>query len=78
MNGRTVRNALRWFHIILAISVGAGLYSPLSNNDLYMWFVLWIGIPITALTGIAMWKQGALMKALNKRNDKEVSFDSKV
>lgn len=65
MNGRTVRNVLRWSHIILAISVGAGLYSPLSNNELYMWFVLWIGIPITALTGVAMWKQGAFMNLLN-------------
>ncbi|GAL27683.1 hypothetical protein JCM19239_3287 [Vibrio variabilis] len=64
MNGKNIRIVLRWAHIVLALLVGASLYSPLASNEAYMAVTLWGLIPALALTGIGMWKQSSLMKLL--------------
>ncbi|WP_295895577.1 hypothetical protein [uncultured Vibrio sp.] len=67
MNGHNLRLTLRWIHIVAALFVGASLYSPLKNNDLFMATTLYFLVPIVAITGVAMWKQGKLIKLLKGR-----------
>ena len=64
MNGKNIRIILRWIHITLALFVGAAFYSPLGSNEVYLTATLWGLIPALALTGIGMWKQSSVMKAL--------------
>lgn len=68
MNGHTLRITLRWLHIVCAVVMGAALYSPLKNSESFMTLVLYLIVPIVAVTGIAMWKQGKVMKWLNRQN----------
>ncbi|MCL9773774.1 hypothetical protein [Vibrio methylphosphonaticus] len=67
MNARTTRLVLRWVHIIGALLIGTALYSPLKSNQSFMTLVLFILVPVVAITGIAMWKQGKLMALLKPR-----------
>ena len=64
MNGKNIRIILRWVHIALALLVGAAFYSPLGNFEAYITATLWGLIPALALTGVGMWKQSSVMKAL--------------
>ncbi|WP_047047164.1 hypothetical protein [Vibrio mexicanus] len=65
MNGQSLRITLRWIHIICALVMGTALYSPLQNNQAFMALVLYAVVPLVALSGVAMWKQGKIMKHLN-------------
>ncbi|PMJ90761.1 hypothetical protein [Vibrio sp. 10N.261.55.A7] len=67
MNGQQLRLTLRWIHIIGALLVGASLYSPLKDNALFMATTLYFLVPLVAMTGVAMWKQGKLTKLFKRR-----------
>jgi thiosulfate reductase cytochrome b subunit len=71
MNGQLMRQILRWVHIVCALFVGAALYSPLQNNEAFMTLTLFGLVPIVAITGIMMWKQGKLMKFVNRNRELE-------
>ncbi|KLN63889.1 hypothetical protein ZX61_17280 [Vibrio sp. VPAP30] len=66
MNGQLVRLVLRWTHILCALLVGAALYSPLKANESFMWVILFALLPLVALTGVLMWKQGKVMQMLKR------------
>ena len=67
MNARTTRLILRWVHIIGALLIGTALYSPLNSSPTFMTLVLFIIVPVVAISGVAMWKQGKLMTRLKAR-----------
>ncbi len=62
MSAATFRKLLRWVHFICAGILGTYLYSPWSSNPIFHQWMLWIGLPLLALTGLAMWQQGKVMK----------------
>jgi len=68
MSGQLVRQILRWVHIVCAIFVGAALYSPLKTNETFMAFTLFGLVPIVAITGVMMWKQGKVMKLIGRNH----------
>ena len=63
----TLRKTLRWGHIVAALVVGAYLYSPLSANPVFAAFVLYAVFPLMAVSGVWMWKQGAIAKLFGAR-----------
>ncbi|BBM67409.1 hypothetical protein [Vibrio alfacsensis] len=73
MNGQLMRQVLRWIHILCALLVGAALYSPLKTNEAFMTLVLFILVPLVAITGVMMWKQGKVMKFINRNHKLEQS-----
>jgi thiosulfate reductase cytochrome b subunit len=71
MSGQLMRQILRWVHIVCALFLGTALYSPLQNNEAFMTLTLFGLVPIVAITGIMMWKQGKLMKFVNRNRELE-------
>ncbi|MEF1326967.1 hypothetical protein [Vibrio sp. M260121] len=71
MNGQLVRLVLRWTHIFCALLVGAALYSPLKTNDAFMTLTLFVLVPLVAITGVMMWKQGKVMKLIGQSHRPE-------
>ncbi|BBL91523.1 hypothetical protein VroAM7_41760 [Vibrio rotiferianus] len=67
MNGQLVRLVLRWAHIFCALLVGVALYSPLKANELFMTLTLFVLVPVVAVTGVMMWKQGKVMTFLCRK-----------
>lgn len=67
MTATTFRSSLRWFHIVGGLIVGTYLYSPWSANAAFAAVALYVVTPALVLSGLAMWKQGALMR-LFRRN----------
>lgn len=67
MNNLTFRHLARLIHFIMAALLGTYVYSPWSSNPNFSSFVMWVAIPILTLSGVCMWKQGAIMKALRKK-----------
>ena len=66
MSGQLVRQILRWVHIIGALFIGAALYSPLKTNETFMTLIMFGLVPAVAITGVMMWKQGYIMKFINR------------
>ncbi len=60
----TVRRTLRWVHIATAGIVGTYLYAPWSADPVFSAITLYGVFPAMALTGVAMWQQGRLMKLM--------------
>lgn len=73
MNGQLMRQVLRWVHILCALLVGAALYLPLKTNEAFMTLVLFVLVPLVAITGVMMWKQGKVMKFINRNHRLEQS-----
>jgi hypothetical protein len=51
----------------MAAILGTYIYSPWGANPVFANFVMWFAIPVVTVTGIMMWKQGAVMKMLRTR-----------
>lgn len=68
MNGSTFRKVSRIIHLLMAALLGTFIYSPLSSNTEFANFVMWVAIPLVSITGVFMWKQGAIMKAFKKNH----------
>ncbi|MFN1619382.1 hypothetical protein [Vibrio rotiferianus] len=67
MSGQLVRLVLRWAHIFCALLVGVALYSPQKANELFMTLTLFVLVPVVAVTGVMMWKQGKVMTFLCRK-----------
>lgn len=66
MTAASLRVSLRWFHIVGGLIVGTYLYSPWSANAAFTALTLYVVVPALVLSGLAMWKQGALMRLLRR------------
>ena len=64
MTPATFRTVMRWFHIVVALFVGAYFISPLSTFDWSFPLIKYVIIPLLILSGLAMWKQAKVMKWL--------------
>ena len=64
INARTLRTQLRLFHLLLALAVGTYVYAPEHVTDPMRPVMMFVLLPLTALTGLAMWKQAALRRVL--------------
>lgn len=62
-----LRQLLRWTHIASSAIVGTYLYSPFSENAVFAALTLYVVFPFMALSGIAMWRQAAVMRLLGRR-----------
>ena len=80
MNAATLRTTLRWSHIVLGSFLGAYICSPLHLDPTATLVARWALVPLVALTGIAMWKQGKLQRlfAGGVRSDRPAALHSRV
>ena len=62
MKAASLRTTLRWFHIIGGLILGTYLYSPWSANAAFTALTLYLVTPALVLSGLAMWKQGSIMR----------------
>lgn len=68
MTPARLRKLLRVVHLVAAAAVGTYLYSPWSSNDAFSAIILYLCFPAMALSGVAMWRQGALQRLLSRRS----------
>jgi len=66
MTAATFRSSLRWFHVVGGLIVGTYLYSPWSENAAFAAVTLYVVTPALVLSGLSMWKQGALMRVFRR------------
>ncbi len=66
MTATSLRTYLRWFHIIAGLTIGTYLYSPWSANTAFTALILYVVTPALVLSGLAMWKQGVIMRILRR------------
>lgn len=64
MSQALLRKLLRWLHIIASLALGTYLYSPWSSNPLFSAVTLYGVFPLMGLTGLWMWNQGWIARAL--------------
>lgn len=62
MSPASLRVWLRWSHIAVGVVIAAYLYSPLHEDAVATLIARLSLIPVLALTGVAMWKQGLLTR----------------
>jgi hypothetical protein len=57
---------LRLIHLVVAVMIGAYLYSPLGEAD---WFVILVRVsvlPVLLITGLSMWQMPVLTRLLRR------------
>jgi hypothetical protein len=64
MSALKFRQVSRLLHLAMAAILGTYIYSPWGANPVFANFVMWFAIPTVTVTGVMMWKQGAVMKML--------------
>ncbi len=64
MTASSFRSTVRWFHIAVALFVGAYFYSPLHGIAWALQTIQFALIPLLLLSGLALWKQSIVMKWL--------------
>lgn len=67
MSPSTLRQTLRWIHIAASAVVGTYLYAPFAENHVFAAATLYVVFPLMALSGLAMWRQAAVMRLLRGR-----------
>jgi thiosulfate reductase cytochrome b subunit len=53
---RRVRTAQRWTHLASAVLLVAFVYLTPDTDSILMDLIRWIGVPLLAASGIAMWQ----------------------
>lgn len=66
MKSSAKRNAVRWLHICVGALVATYIYSPWVENVLFQNTIRFIVIPLTAITGLWLWKGQKLESYLAK------------
>ena len=64
MSPTRFRTVLRWFHIFVALFVGAYFYSPLATVSWSLPLIKYALVPLLVVSGLAMWKQAKVLKWL--------------
>ncbi|ORT51158.1 hypothetical protein ST37_07360 [Vibrio sp. qd031] len=67
MSASKFRQISRLIHLAMAAILGTYIYSPWGANPIFANFIMWFAIPVVSVTGVMMWKQGVVMKALKNR-----------
>lgn len=68
MSQPALRNVLRWGHIVASLLLGTYLYSPLSADPTFAAITLYVAFPFMAVSGVWMWKQGAIARLFSGRS----------
>lgn len=66
MTPTTLRTSLRWSHIGVGVILGIYICSPLHAVATATLVARLSLVPVVALTGIAMWKQGVLTRVFRR------------
>ncbi len=66
MTPTTLRTSLRWSHIGVGVILGVYICSPLHADATATLVARLSLVPVVALTGIAMWKQGVLTRLFRR------------
>lgn len=66
MKSSAKRNAVRWLHICVGALIATYIYSPWIENVLFQNTIRFIVIPLTAITGLWLWKGQKLESYLAK------------
>jgi predicted lysophospholipase L1 biosynthesis ABC-type transport system permease subunit len=65
----SLRNQLRWVHILASIALGAFIYSPWRNSSIFLIVMGAAVFPILALTGVWMWQAPRINRWLKTRQN---------
>lgn len=67
MDGRRQRLAIRTLHLVLAVALGCHVYLPTAWTGGLRTALMIIGIPLTVITGLALWQHARLRRWLRGR-----------
>ena len=70
MNAAAQRNWARGLHIAAGAVIGTYIYSPWGSDPAFVLAVKVGLVPLVGLSGVFMWKQAALGRALRRRRDR--------
>ena len=62
MTASQQRVVMRWIHLSFSLLLGAFVYSPLAQNELFTALIRGIVFPAMTLSGVFMWQQGRIRK----------------
>ena len=65
-SNKSLRNLLRAIHLVVAVLIGAYIYSPLGNVEWYAGLVRASVLLILLITGLCMWQLPAITKLLKR------------
>jgi len=68
------KNAARMLHIITGSTIAIYIYSPLAENVLFQNVIKFIVIPLTAISGLWLWKGHYFKSFLTKKKNIPFSF----
>lgn len=66
LSNKTLRTMLRLIHLVVAVMIGAYLYSPLGEVTWFVNLVRASVLPVLLLTGLSMWQMPVLTKLLRR------------
>lgn len=64
MSMRSIRTILRTAHVLLGLALGAVVYLPTAWTEPIRLVLGVVVVPLLVLTGLAMWQQGRLRRAV--------------
>lgn len=66
ISNKTLRNLLRVIHLVVAVLIGAYLYSPLGDLAWFGNVVRASVLPVLLVTGLSMWQMPVLTKLFKR------------
>ncbi|NYE72653.1 hypothetical protein [Microlunatus parietis] len=67
MDRRRQRMALRTLHLVLAVALGCYVYLPPAWTGGLRTALMIIGVPLTVITGLALWQHARVRRWLRSR-----------
>lgn len=67
MTPRALRTTLRSAHVVIGLFIGTYIYSPWHADPTWTLAARLALVPLIALSGVAMWKQGRLAALFARR-----------
>lgn len=74
MSPRTQRTVTRWIHLVVGALLNTFVYVAYFRDGGVAWlhtFLVWVGVPLVVITGVAMWQQPRIRRALRQRSTPE-------
>ena len=65
-SNKFLRTLLRATHLVVAVLIGAYIYSPLGAIEWYVGLVRASVLPLLLITGLCMWQMPAITKLLKR------------
>lgn len=67
MSNKTIRQVVRWLHIVEAAVLGALIYGPWGDGSILELSIQYFFFPALGISGLVLWQQPRIMKWIKQR-----------